>query len=113
MRIGILSDIHEHQGDKVIDPKIADSRIVINGKERTDSGLIFSSVEKVLVPERCRLERVFNSIAARGPVQGARNLSDFLEGRWFPLSRNRAPNLARRSPLILLDEVNRELGKHH
>jgi hypothetical protein len=30
----------------VIDPRIADSRIVINGKERTDSGLIFSSVEK-------------------------------------------------------------------
>jgi hypothetical protein len=35
-----------NDGDKVIDPKIADSRIVINGKERTDSGLIFSSVEK-------------------------------------------------------------------
>ena len=35
-----------NDGDKVIDPKIADSRIVINGKERTDSGLIFSSVQK-------------------------------------------------------------------
>ena len=35
-----------NDGDKVIDPKIADSRIVINGKERTDSGLIFSGVEK-------------------------------------------------------------------
>ena len=35
-----------NDGDKVIDPKIADSRIVINGKERTDSGSIFSSVEK-------------------------------------------------------------------
>ena len=35
-----------NDGDKVIDPKIAESRIVINGKERTDSGLIFSSVEK-------------------------------------------------------------------
>jgi hypothetical protein len=35
-----------NDGDQVIDPKIADSRIVINGKERTDSGLIFSSVQK-------------------------------------------------------------------
>jgi len=35
-----------NDGDKVIDPKIADSRIVINGKERTDSGMIFSGVEK-------------------------------------------------------------------
>ena len=34
-----------NDGDKVIDPRIADSRIVINGKERTDSGLIFSSVQ--------------------------------------------------------------------
>ena len=34
-----------NDGDSVIDPKIEDSRIVINGKERTDSGLIFSSVE--------------------------------------------------------------------
>ena len=35
-----------NDGDKVIDPRIADSRIVSNGKERTDSGLILSSVEK-------------------------------------------------------------------
>jgi len=35
-----------NDGDKVIDPKIADSRIVINGKERTDSGLIFGSLQK-------------------------------------------------------------------
>jgi len=35
-----------NDGDKVIDPKIADSRIVINGMERTDSGIIFSGVEK-------------------------------------------------------------------
>lgn len=35
-----------NDGDKVIDPKIADSRIVINGKERTDSGIVFSGVEK-------------------------------------------------------------------
>ncbi len=30
----------------MIDPKIADSRITINGKERTDSGMILSGVEK-------------------------------------------------------------------
>ena len=30
----------------MIDPKIEDSRIVINGKERTDSGMIFSGVQK-------------------------------------------------------------------
>lgn len=35
-----------NDGDKVIDPKIADSRIVVNGKERNDSGLIFGSVQK-------------------------------------------------------------------
>jgi hypothetical protein len=35
-----------NDGDKVIDPKIADSQIVINGKELTDSGLIFSGVQK-------------------------------------------------------------------
>lgn len=35
-----------NDSDKVIDPKIADSRIVINGMERTDSGLVFSSVQK-------------------------------------------------------------------
>ena len=35
-----------NDGDKVIDPKIPESQIVINGKELTDSGLIFSSVEK-------------------------------------------------------------------
>jgi hypothetical protein len=29
----------------VIDPKIADSRITINGKELADSGLILSSIE--------------------------------------------------------------------
>jgi hypothetical protein len=35
-----------NDGDKVIDPKIADFQIVINGKELADSGLIFSSVQK-------------------------------------------------------------------
>jgi hypothetical protein len=35
-----------NDSDKVIDPKIADSQIVINGKESIDSGLIFSSVQK-------------------------------------------------------------------
>ena len=35
-----------NDGDKVIDPKIAESRIVINGKELADSGLILSSVQK-------------------------------------------------------------------
>ncbi len=35
-----------NDGDKVIDPKIADSRIVINGKERTDSRMIFSGLGK-------------------------------------------------------------------
>ena len=35
-----------NDGDKEIDPKIADSRIVINGKELSDSGLILSSVQK-------------------------------------------------------------------
>ena len=35
-----------NDGDKVIDPKIPESQIVINGKELTDSGLIFSSVQK-------------------------------------------------------------------
>ena len=35
-----------NDGDKPIDPKIADSRIVINGKELADSGLILSSVQK-------------------------------------------------------------------
>jgi len=35
-----------NDGDKVIDPKIADSRIVINGTELSDSGLILSSVQK-------------------------------------------------------------------
>jgi hypothetical protein len=33
-----------NDGDKVIDPKIADSRIVINGKELAESGLIFGGV---------------------------------------------------------------------
>jgi hypothetical protein len=36
-----------NDGDKVIDPKIADSRITINGKELADSGLILSSIEDV------------------------------------------------------------------
>ena len=40
-----------NDGDKVIDPKIADSRLVINGKELSDSGLILSSVQKALVSE--------------------------------------------------------------
>jgi hypothetical protein len=35
-----------NDGDKEIDPSIADSRIVINGKELSDSGLILSSVQK-------------------------------------------------------------------
>jgi hypothetical protein len=35
-----------NDGDKVIDPKIADAQIVINGKELTGSGLIFTSVQK-------------------------------------------------------------------
>jgi hypothetical protein len=35
-----------NDGDKVIDPRIEDSRIVINGKEHTDSGLILNSVQK-------------------------------------------------------------------
>jgi hypothetical protein len=45
-----------NDGDKEIDPKIGDSRIVVNGKECSDSGLIFSSVQngdrfKALSPE--------------------------------------------------------------
>ena len=35
-----------NDGDNVIDPKIEDSRIVIKGKERTDSGMIISGVQK-------------------------------------------------------------------
>ena len=35
-----------NDGDQVIDPKIPESRIVINGKELSDSGLILSSVQK-------------------------------------------------------------------
>jgi hypothetical protein len=35
-----------NDGYKVIDPKIADSRIIINGKELTDSGAILSSIQK-------------------------------------------------------------------
>ena len=35
-----------NDGDKVIDPKIPESQIVINGKELSDSGLILSSVQK-------------------------------------------------------------------
>ena len=35
-----------NDGDKLIDPKIPESRIVINGKELSDSGLILSSVQK-------------------------------------------------------------------
>ena len=102
-----------NDGDKVIDPKIPESQIVINGKELSDSGLILSSVQKgarfrALPPG----ESLQFGLPARGPVQGARNLSDFLEGRWFPLTRNRAPSLARRSPLILLDEVNGVLEEH-
>ena len=36
-----------NDGDKPIDPKISDSRIIINGKELAASGLILSSVPKV------------------------------------------------------------------
>jgi hypothetical protein len=35
-----------NDGDKVIDPKIAESHIVINGKELADSGLILTGVAK-------------------------------------------------------------------
>jgi len=35
-----------NDGNNVIDPKIPESRIVINGKELSDSGLILSSVQK-------------------------------------------------------------------
>jgi hypothetical protein len=35
-----------NDGDQVIDPKIPESRIVINGKELSDSGTILSSVEE-------------------------------------------------------------------
>src|SRR5262249_582098 len=35
-----------NDSDSVIDPKIAESRIVINGKEAGDSGMILSSVQK-------------------------------------------------------------------
>jgi hypothetical protein len=35
-----------NDGDEVIDPKLAESRIIINGKELTDSGLILTSAQK-------------------------------------------------------------------
>jgi hypothetical protein len=35
-----------NEGDKIIDPNIPESQIVINGKELTDSGSILSSVQK-------------------------------------------------------------------
>ena len=35
-----------NDGDQVIEPKIPESRIVINGKELSDSGTILSSVQK-------------------------------------------------------------------
>jgi hypothetical protein len=35
-----------NDGNKVIDPKIPESQIVINGKELSDSGMILSSVQK-------------------------------------------------------------------
>jgi hypothetical protein len=36
-----------NDGDQVIDPKIPESQILINGKELSDSGLILSSIEDV------------------------------------------------------------------
>jgi hypothetical protein len=35
-----------NDGDKIVDPKIPDSQIVINGKELTDSAMILSGVQK-------------------------------------------------------------------
>jgi hypothetical protein len=35
-----------NDGDQVIDPKIPESRIIINGKELGDSGMILTSVQK-------------------------------------------------------------------
>jgi hypothetical protein len=37
-----------NDGDKVIDPKISESQIIINGKELTDSGVILSRVQQGL-----------------------------------------------------------------
>jgi hypothetical protein len=39
-----------NDGDRVLDPRIADSRIVIDGKELADSGSIFSSVREGVRP---------------------------------------------------------------
>jgi hypothetical protein len=36
-----------NDGDKVIDPKIPESQVLINGKELSDAGLILSSIEDV------------------------------------------------------------------
>ena len=71
-----------NDANKVIDPKIPVSQIVINGKERTDSGIIFSGVEKgsrfkALSPG----DSLQFSLPLGRPVHGARNLSDLLEGR--------------------------------
>jgi hypothetical protein len=52
--------------NKAIDPKIQESRIVINGKELDDSALILSSVPKEVRSRVCHQERVFNSIVISG-----------------------------------------------
>jgi hypothetical protein len=50
-RVGQTKDLRieftlVNDGDKVIDPKIPESQIVINGKELSGSGMILSSVQK-------------------------------------------------------------------
>jgi hypothetical protein len=56
-----------NDGDKVIDPKIAYSHIVINGKELTDAGLILSSVAK---------DRRFTALAPGDSLQFSLLLGD-------------------------------------
>jgi hypothetical protein len=56
-----------NDGDKVIDPKIAESHIVINGNEFTDPGSVFGK------------DAPFKALSSRESVRFDRLLGDYLK----------------------------------
>jgi len=67
-----------NDGEKLIDPKIPESQIVINGKEVSDSGSVLSSVKEDARFKALPSGETFNSIALSGTISRSQEPIAFL-----------------------------------
>ena len=94
-----------NDGDKALDPQIGKSRIIVNGEELSDSGLILSNGPRDArfgaLPPGATLQFGY---ALGKPLRTAGSLSGLVAGRELPVAGGRVPGPAHRRERVLRDQ---------